>query len=248
MTQEQLHAFFDILTHCQTYSEIENFKYSDAVTNYGFPFSPVSNIPSSSKSLGSTPKATPKGTPRSGTTSNTPRSRTPVPPELDDKAERTTRNEEDGVQSTSPLMQTLLTKLLLHLPGIRDLPGDFWSIRVQGLLVRLGDAELSESYDKGALGLRKTLATLTSSMIEMIGRGVLGGVPRREAASNSQDGKKAEYAMDSAEDLEKSWHDAVQLLVYGNLVDEMFDHMAKTDDLEGHSSVVAASTKYSVIQ
>ncbi|CAG9950891.1 unnamed protein product, partial [Clonostachys rosea f. rosea IK726] len=45
LTSEQRHALFDILSHSETYSEIENFKYPDGVTGYGFPFSSETVIP-----------------------------------------------------------------------------------------------------------------------------------------------------------------------------------------------------------
>ncbi len=32
----QLHALFDILTHAETYREIEGFKHADAVAEYGY--------------------------------------------------------------------------------------------------------------------------------------------------------------------------------------------------------------------
>src|SRR5690349_16283031 len=34
----QLHALFDILTHYQTYAEVERFKFPDTIAQYGYPF------------------------------------------------------------------------------------------------------------------------------------------------------------------------------------------------------------------
>ena len=241
LTPEQTHALFDILTHHETYREIEGFKYPDAVTSYGYPFKSVTRIPINSRSQSSTPFTT---------APNTPRSRSPMPAE-------DTRNkklpaeiiinqaEDDDVppnESTSPVLQTLLTRFVLPLPWLRDLPRDFWAMRVQGILQRLAEASLSESYDKGAMGLRKTLATGCSALIEMVGRGALGGVKEDKGAQ-----PKAEYDHGKAEDLERAWDDAVQQLVYGDLVPRMFKHMAETDDVDAYAPFVKATVDYAII-
>lgn len=198
LTEKQTHALFDLLTHYETYVEIEAFKTPHAVNNYGYPIT------------------TSKG---------------------------------QGNGSSSPLLQTLLTKFVLPLPGVGDLPQDFWSVRVQGLLVRLGEAELSESYDKGALGTRKTLATGASGVIEMVGRGALGGVRRKQKKKKTNEEKDTDrYDRTKAADLARAWDAIVEGLVYGDLVEDMFDHVSKTDDLEGHSPAVMAAAEYAIIQ
>lgn len=237
LTHEQIHALFDILTHHETYKEIEGFKFPDAVRNYGFPFTRTPAIPiGGGKSATATP---------AGTAPSTPRARTPVPPE---ELEHNLK-EEDLQPSMSPVLQTLLTRFVLPLPGLRDMPREFWAMRVQGLLARLGEAELSDSYDKGAVGTRKTLATGASGLIEMIGRGALGGVTR-PGADGEKTGDKdgATYDHKKGEDLERAWNDIVQGLVYGDLVDEMSEHLTKTDDLEGRSPAVKAAAEYAIIQ
>lgn len=247
LTATQIHALFDVLTHQETYAEIENFKYPQAITSYGYPFKPVTDIPLVSRSGTTTPAA------------STPRTRTPAPTEerkekstIVDKCD-TEANDEKQQISHSPVLQTLLTRFVLPLPWLRDLPRDFWAVRVQGLLARLADANLSESYDKGTLGLRKTLATGASALIEMVGRGALGGVEREDVKMceiDKGEGKsgKGQYDHGKAEDLERAWDDAVQGLVYGNLVEEMCAHMTRTDDLEGHSHTIKAAAEYSIIQ
>ena len=251
LTPEQTRALFDILTHHETYAEIEGFKYPDAVTGYGYPFRSVTRIPSSGgggKSASSTPFAT---------APNTPRSKSPMPPE-DGGGGSSTSSKGNGTPgdgngeadaddetpdtSTSPVLQTLFTRFVLPLPWLRDLPRDFWAVRVQGLLVRLAEADLSESYDKGALGLRKTLATLASSVVEMVGRGALGGV------SKDEETRSREYDHDKAEDLERAWDDFVQDLVHGELMDEMFEYAPKSSDLEGHSTTMKGAAEYAIIQ
>lgn len=244
LTPEQTHALFDILSHYETYHEIEGFKFPDAVTGYGYPFAKETIVPLGGwKSAVTTPASSVPGTPRT---------RTPVPPSSvagsvkDDKNDEDV--EEDAQPSESPLLHTLLNSFILKLPGLRDLPRDFWAVRVQGLLSRLGEAELSDSYDKGALGTRKTLATGMSGLLEMIGRGALGGVKRKR--SDETDGKKvkATYDQSKAGDLSRAWDDAIDELVYGDLIDEMFEHMSKTDDLEEYSPAVKAAAEYAIIQ
>ena len=264
LTREQTRALFDILTHHETYAEIEAFKYSDAVTDYGFPFARTTVTPAQPqqqqtgrwwRSAPTTPLASAPSTPRSGTPvpfSETARNQ-PVSATGDDEDA-----DEDGElrSSSSPLLQTLLTQFVLTLPGVRGLPREFWSVRVQGLLSRLGDAALSESYDKGALGTRKTLATGASAVIEMLGRGALGGVERVQTPADGE-GRIArgdetqtagEYDCSRAEDLARGWEDVVQGLVYGDLVDGLFDHAARTEDLEGYSPTVKAAADYALIQ
>ncbi|KAF4458189.1 hypothetical protein F53441_40 [Fusarium austroafricanum] len=241
LAPEQVHALFDILTHHETYAEIQGFKYPDAVTGYGYPFTRTTVEPQTTQS------APPSTGWRSwaGTPSNS-RPGTPKPGAAKDVKESVSDGDDDKEPSTSPILQTMLSRFVLKLPGVRDLPREFWSVRVQGLLVRLGEAELSESYDKGALGTRKVLATGSSGLVEMISRGVLGGVKRTNRPEKSSD-KKVEYDRTKAADLVKAWDDVVEGLVYGGLADEMFDHFSKTSDLESHSHVIGAAAEYAII-
>jgi hypothetical protein len=153
--------------------------------------------------------------------------------------------EKDRAPSTSPVLQTLFTRFALRLPWLRELPRDFWSVKIQGILSKLAEAELSESYDKGALGLRKTLATGSSSLLEMMGRGALGGLKKQTFAANGD--SKKEYDLQKAEDLERAFDEIVHGLVYGDLVKKMCDHMVETDDLEGFSPASKAAVQYAII-
>ncbi|KAK7431144.1 hypothetical protein QQZ08_002184 [Neonectria magnoliae] len=255
LSQEQTHALFDILSHHETYAEIEAFKFPDAVTGYGHPFARTTVLPqaaSASKSRAETLVYSAPGTPRV---------RTPVPPlpkpavasrDRDGEgqlSEEEAPEEDASLPSTSPLLQTLLSKFVLQLPGLRDLPREFWSVRIQGILARLGEAELSESYDKGALGTRKVLATAGSALFEMIGRGALGGLKRRYSPETEHDGLKSEdkYDHTNAQDLARAWDNVVEGHVYGTLIDDLYDHLSTTDDLEGYSPAVKASAEYAII-
>ncbi|KAK4998656.1 hypothetical protein LTR66_002160 [Elasticomyces elasticus] len=186
LSPEQATALFDILSHHETYAEIENFKYPGAIFLYGPPF------------------------------------------------------ELQGAEpSTSPILQTLLARFVLTLPGIRDAGDDFWRTRVQTIVEQLSAAELSESYDKGVLGIRKTLATAISALVEYPARGCLGGFPKQEQAMARKD-----YDKSKPDDVLEAWHNFLQQLVHGDLIDEMFKKAAETDDLSKHDGIVQAAHEY----
>ena len=205
LSSEQIHALFDILTHSETYAEVQAFGTEAAVKSFGYPFE-MAPIPSGL-------------------------------PEM--KEPGTTKSTE---LSGSPILQLLL-RFVLNLPGISHLPPDFWNVKVQALLTRLGEANLSDSYDKGAMGTRKVLGTAASSVLEMLGRGALGGLNKDSTKRDETD-----YNLGKAEDLERAWNDVLQGLVYGNLVDELFDHFKSTPELESFSPTVEAAVKYIVFQ
>ncbi|OCL04134.1 hypothetical protein AOQ84DRAFT_324876 [Glonium stellatum] len=186
LSPTQAHALFDILTHHETYAEIESFKWPDAIDNYGYPF-----------------------------------------------------KKEDGVQTSSPLLQALLNKFALKLPGLSNVALEFWQERCQILVAKLGEAELSESYDKGVIGARKTLATAISALLEYLARGCLGGLPRRDIKNAER-----KYDISKVEDIMEAWDDALQELVYGDLIDRLFDKTAETGRLEDHSSLVQAAHEF----
>lgn len=199
LTSAQLHALLDVLSHKETYREVESFKYPYAIKEYGYPFD-----------LEQSKHKTPTYKP----------------------------------ESSSPLLQLLLTRLILTVPGVGDLPPDFWPSKFQGLMTGLTDVDLSESYDKGALGTRKTLAALASVIHEAVTRGILGGVAKRQG---NIDWQKATYDTTQASELERAWNECVHELVHGNLADELFDHFIKTEDLESHSPAVAAAADYAIL-
>lgn len=150
----------------------------------------------------------------------------------------------DGVQTTAPLLQNMLNKFVLRLPGVRNVVLNFWQDKVRALVAKLGEAELSESYDKGAIGARKALATAISSLLEYVARGMLGGYPMRGAKV----GQRKEYDTSVPEDILEAWDDGMRELIYGNLLDELFDTVAVTGKLEEHSSVVKAAHEYILLK
>jgi len=180
---------FDILTHRETYTEIEDFKVPGAIKKYGPPF------------------------------------------------------QDDYGPSQSPTLQTLLSKFVTKLPGLRDVSPEFWKTRVADLIEELSQAELSESYDKGVLGIRKTLATAISALIEYPARACLGGVPR-----DAKIDTKRKYDSKNPDDVTEGWQVALQAMVYGDLLDELFDKAAETDDLSKHDTVVQAMHEFVVVK
>ena len=199
LTPSHLHALFDILTHHETYAEVERFKDPATISEYGYPFA------------------------RHTAGSNVAPSYATV--------------------SAAPLLAGVLRSIVLPFPGVRDLPPDFWHGRFQGILEKLAEGELSESYDKGALGTRKTLATAASAIHETVSRGILGGVA--DGASRNLHG---EYDRSKAQDLVRAWDDVVRELVYGNLVEEIFACAAGKQSLEEHSPGVQAAADYTILQ
>ncbi|KAM0279422.1 hypothetical protein ACHAQH_004582 [Verticillium albo-atrum] len=228
LTAKQTTALFNILTHHETYDEIEALKRPDTISNYGHPFTSEAYIEKGSP-IGSS-KNSSKGSPKGAT------------PNGSIKSTKNSRTSTDSI-AASPVLQTLLRRFLLTLPGLRDLPEDFWGVRVQGLLTRLAAADLSESYDKGALGTRKVLATAFSAMIESIVRGCLGGCPPSKGTSD----KKEKYDLKDAKELERAFNDVLYGVVYGDFIDDITVHVEKSADIETHSPRIAAAVEYSIL-
>ncbi|KAG6003593.1 hypothetical protein E4U21_001880 [Claviceps maximensis] len=183
LSREQNAALFDILTHYETYREITAFKFPDAVCGYGFPFGDASAPGGTDEVLEKDGDGDCDGGDGDGD-ANGGDPNGHVDGQKDHEREKQTQ---DQHLSTAPLLQLLLTKLLLPMPGLRDLPRAFWSVRLETLLARLGSADLSESYDKSALGTRKVLATGASAVLEMLGRGLLGGLRGDGAQDGDED-------------------------------------------------------------
>ena len=149
---------------------------------------------------------------------------------------------DDGEQpSTSPILQGLLSRFVLTLPGLRDVSNVFWRKRVQDLIEELGAAELSESYDKGSIGARKTLATAISAIIEYPARGFLGGYHKEDVPEDGQS-----YDRKKPEDLQRAWNDFLQQVIYGDMIDKLFETAKKTDKLEEHPELVQAAHSFIV--
>ena len=148
-----------------------------------------------------------------------------------------------NIKPATPILQTLVTRFGLHLPGLKDVPENFWPWRVQPLLSALSNANLSESYDRGVIGQRKTLATAISALLEYPARGYYGGFPKQELQKKDQ-----KYNPSSPDDISKAWIDFRQQLVYGDLIDELFSRTAETDQLKEHSSLVQGAHRFVILK
>jgi hypothetical protein len=150
---------------------------------------------------------------------------------------------EDGTQTTAPLLQSMLNKFVLQLPGLKSVGPNFWQEKVKVLVAKMAEADLSESYDKGAIGARRALATAISSLLEYVARGMLGGYPVKE-------GKVEEKVYDTSkpEDVVQAWDDAMRDLIHGDLLDDVFKQTAKTGKLEDHSSLVQAAHEFLLLK
>ncbi|KAL8917339.1 MAG: hypothetical protein Q9208_008009 [Pyrenodesmia sp. 3 TL-2023] len=144
-------------------------------------------------------------------------------------------------EKSSPLLRILLQSFILDLPGLRNVAPHFWTNSIRQLATALDNSNLSESYDKGSVGIRRTLSTATASIVESVARGRLGGYPRR----NTKD--DAEYHLDNPDDILRAWDDFLQRIIYGDLLDKMFVKAAETKKLSDHESVVQAAHQYAII-
>lgn len=145
--------------------------------------------------------------------------------------------------STSPILQTLLTRFITTAPGIRDVNGEFWKQRAWRLVEKFGEADLSDSYDKGAIGARRTLGTAYATLFEYPARGVLAGhAPIRAHAEKPQ-----EYDKAKVEDIVRAWDDFRDGLVHENLIDELFDKATETANIEDHTPMIQAAHEYLIL-
>lgn len=150
---------------------------------------------------------------------------------------------QDTKKTTSPILQSLLSKFILPLPGLRDVSPDFWKVRIENIIEELAAAKLSESYDKGVLGIRKTLATAISALIEYPARGCYGGIKKDESALKDQ-----HFDPTKPDDVLRAWYVFMQQLVYGDLFEKLFAKAAETDDLSKHDSLVQAAHEFVVVK
>ncbi|ERT03418.1 hypothetical protein HMPREF1624_01733 [Sporothrix schenckii ATCC 58251] len=225
LSAPQLHALFDILTRYETYYEVQDFRDPDTIFAYGTPF--VERKPPASTGNGNRDQQ--EGKDENDATGSTP------------------TNVVYARQSRSPILHMLFNKTVMTLPPAQTLPPAFWHVRVQGIMAQLAEAELSESYDQGAMGTRKMLATAASALVESLGRGALGGYPAHPTSKQDKTLTERTYDTTNAADFARAWDDVLRAAVYDNLVDELFAYAATHPDMEGHSPAVAAAADYIIV-
>ena len=146
-----------------------------------------------------------------------------------------------GKPSTSPALQTLVDRFLLDLPGLRDLPEEWWRVQVHNLIEGLEEANLSESYDKGSVGIRKTLATAISALIEYPVRGTYNGF-------QSTKEPKRQYDITNADELSQSFRDCMNEIIYGSALEDLVQKAAETDKLADHGPLIQSVHEFILVK
>lgn len=144
-------------------------------------------------------------------------------------------------ESTSPALQALLSRFVLDLPGLKDVPEEFWKVQVHQLIESLEKANLSESYDKGVVGSRKTLSTAVSALIEYPVRGTFGGFAEVDDSND-------DYNLESAEDLSRGFRNFVDQCVYGSVLEDLVKKAAETDKLDEHGKLIKAVHEFVLVK
>jgi hypothetical protein len=142
------------------------------------------------------------------------------------------------------MLQNMLNKFALTNPALQKLGKEFWQDKVGVLIAKLAEAELSESYDKGAIGSRKALATAASSIAEYVARGMLGGYP----VAKGRDGQKQTYDISRPEDVQRGFDDLMHGLIYDDVLEQVFEKAKETGKLEDHLSVIQAGHEYMLLK
>jgi hypothetical protein len=148
---------------------------------------------------------------------------------------------EVGKPSTTPALQGLVSKFLLKLPGLRDVSEDFWKVQIQEIIQELEVANLSESYDKGIIGTRRTVATAISALIEYPVRGTAGGFSKVQDANH-------QYDLSKAEDLSRSFRNLMDEIIYGDILERLVEKTAETDKLADHEPLIQAAHEFLLVK
>ena len=147
-----------------------------------------------------------------------------------------------GELNQMPLLYSLFSNFTVPLPGLREVSTDFYQAKCQEIIQELAQVNLSESYEVGYIGIRKTLATGTAAALEAPGRGYYGGLPKKDLSR-----KDGRWDKSVPEDVIAGFSDFLQRLVYDGLIEEMFAKAAETDQLEDHDPLVQVAHEYILI-
>ncbi|CAE6456969.1 unnamed protein product [Rhizoctonia solani] len=127
-----------------------------------------------------------------------------------------------------PILNFLLRRLALTLPGFKDVPTAVWSQDAQQILEALAAQDLSDSFDKGSISKRKILGFAVVIVAEYAIRGALGGVPGRDAPRGKLPEK---WDPNNPAHVLRAWDEMIHGFAYGNQMDELVEWVSKTDDL-----------------
>lgn len=143
-----------------------------------------------------------------------------------------------GGPSQFPLLQKMMGSVVS--PTLFTPEG--WQNQVL-LMQRMAAANLSDSYDKGFVGLRKEMATGLAATLESVTRGFLAG-RRQDPSINLASLSTQAYDTTDAAQLEKGWEHTVQGLMYGDLLDRVFDAVKASPELSDVPPVMRAALNY----
>lgn len=143
--------------------------------------------------------------------------------------------------SPFPLLQLVISKFV----GRGILTESGWADWL-AMVKRLCAANLSDSYDKGFLGLRKHSAAGFAASVESLARGVLARPPRDPQVNLARLNTK-QYDRMKAEELEQAWDDTVQGMLYGDLLDRVFEAVKVSPDVDDVPPVTRAALDYFMI-
>ena len=146
-----------------------------------------------------------------------------------------------GTPSTSPSLQSLVSKFLLNLPGLKDVSEDVWKVQIHEIIEALETANLSESYDKGTIGSRKTLATAVSALIEYPVRGTAGGFSKLLEHDHH-------YDFSNAGDLGRAFRNFMDGSIYGTTLEDLIKKTAETDKLADHEPLTQAVHEFILVK
>jgi hypothetical protein len=144
--------------------------------------------------------------------------------------------------STSPILQSLLYRFILPLPGVNSFSSTFWA-NVRQLLKNFSAANLSQSYEHTGLGVRRTLATGSSALLEYPARGIFGGFRKEKSKRDRND-----YDLEDPDDLAKAFSALLQEVVYGEEIDALIEKIKETPDITQHDKMVQAAHEYILIK
>jgi len=159
------------------------------------------------------------------------------------------------IAPSAPVYRVLHQDFITTFPGSCNLPSSFWTERFFGIVNRW---RVTASFDKGTLGLRSTLASLSSSVVEALARARFIGLEKHEGPMQASGGSIDVHAKtlngtvsNSHGKLEKlavSWQNMCQNLIYGNLVDELFDALPTTNRIDQLTPAIDMSVEFACIK
>ncbi|KAG9101637.1 hypothetical protein FRC06_002760 [Ceratobasidium sp. 370] len=143
-----------------------------------------------------------------------------------------------------PILNYLLRRLALTLPGFQDVPLTVWSQDAQAILEGLAAQDLSDSFDKGAISKRKILGFAVVVVAEYAIRGALGGVPGRDRHQRTA---KTDWDPNNPEDVLLAWDELIYGFAYGTQMEELVEWVVKTDDLTELPSSLQAAHRFATM-